>query len=539
MGSMLHNAGNREVARAFYTKAVVHHPEDPMGHLNLGNALVEDGEDDAALAHYNEALRLNPGSANAHFSLSLLYRKLGDEDAALRHHQLAFARPWVRTELFRGSGTPVQLLVIVSATGGNLVTTMLLDDRLMQVYMINAEGYRADDDPSRRSTSSSTAIGDADRSTPAPRDRRADRRNAARSPSSTTRRASSPRDAPASPELLGALPGVATPRTELLASADVTADALLARGFRFPLLVALAGLPSHRPPLRVRRAAWRRSRRSPPRLPGDELLRGDRDFSTFAERTGRSMQVPRAHRRRRALSAAPRDRSSSRRSTTSQPTCATGPTIAPEEATYLEAICAQASRCCGRYTTRSMRSGARWDFRLRRDRLCTRPRRQRRALSKPTRRWRSTIPTTTNATPIAAQRIDRVLAAFRAFVVALAGRLCGGNQRRLLQAAADRSDHPLAQPGRCTRIRRGRRYRRPSPHWTEADVGEAANGYPRSACTLRSMNTGLNTLYVMLMLVLRTQYPTSVPEASSSASVKLPFTVRVEVRASVPGECGD
>ncbi len=58
MGSMLHNAGNREVARAFYTKAVVHHPGDPMGHLNLGNALVEDGEDDAALVHYNEALRL-------------------------------------------------------------------------------------------------------------------------------------------------------------------------------------------------------------------------------------------------------------------------------------------------------------------------------------------------------------------------------------------------------------------------------------------------------------------------------------------------
>ena len=133
MGSLLHNAGNRDVARAFYTKAVVSHPDDPMGHLNLGNALIEDGELDAARFHYEAALRLYPGYPNAHFCLSLLYRRLGDADAALRHHQLAFARPWVRAEAYHGTGVPLRVLVVLAANGGNVVTTMLLDNRFVQV----------------------------------------------------------------------------------------------------------------------------------------------------------------------------------------------------------------------------------------------------------------------------------------------------------------------------------------------------------------------------------------------------------------------
>jgi len=244
MGTMLHNAGNREVARAFYTKAVVHHPDDPMGHLNLGNALVEDGEDAAALAHYNEALRLQPGSSNAHFCLSLLYQKLGDEDEALRHHQLAFARPWIRAEAYRGTGPPIRMLTVVAASGGNLVTTMLLDDRLIQVYTIIAEGYRAEMTLPDVDVLFN-AIGDADRS---PGALAIAAEIAARSTVPVINdpmriRATGRSDVTG---LLGRLPGVATPRTELVPRAIVTADALAQRGFRFPLLLRSPGFHTGR-----------------------------------------------------------------------------------------------------------------------------------------------------------------------------------------------------------------------------------------------------------------------------------------------------
>jgi glutathione synthase/RimK-type ligase-like ATP-grasp enzyme len=244
LGSLLHNAGNREVARAFYTKAVLGHPDDPMGHLNLGNALVEDGECDAAFVHYKEALRLNPTSSNAHFSLSLLYHALGDEDAALRHHQLAFARPWIRAEPYHGTGTPVRMLVVVTATGDNLVTTMLLDDRLMQAYTIIAEGYQAGMTLPEVDVLFN-AIGDADRSAAA---LRIAVEIAARTTvpviNDPTRILTTGRAAVT--ELLGALPGVATPRTDLLPRAAVTADALANRGFHFPLLLRSPGFHTGR-----------------------------------------------------------------------------------------------------------------------------------------------------------------------------------------------------------------------------------------------------------------------------------------------------
>jgi glutathione synthase/RimK-type ligase-like ATP-grasp enzyme/Tfp pilus assembly protein PilF len=268
LGSLLHNAGNRDVARAFYTKAVVSHPEDPMGHLNLGNALVEDGETEAALAHYKEALRLQPGSSNAHFSLSLLYRKLGDEDEALRHHQLAFARPWIRVDPYRGDGPPLRMLVVVAASGGNLVTTMLFDDRILQTYTLVAEGYR-DEMPLPDVDLTFNAIGDADRS---PEALGIAARVAARSSvpvlNDPQRVLATGRSAVT--EQLRRLAGVAAPRTELLPRAAVTPGTLAERGFTFPLLLRSPGFHTGRhfelvpdPGALAATAA---------RLPGDELF---------------------------------------------------------------------------------------------------------------------------------------------------------------------------------------------------------------------------------------------------------------------------
>ncbi len=162
----------------------------------------------------------------------------------------------------------MQLLVIVAATGGNLVTTMLLDDQLMQVYTIVAEGYRAEmtlpgvdvvfnaiGDADRSSTALQIAVQIAARSSvPVIND---PTRILATGLSGVT-------------ELLAALPGVATPRTELLARAGVTAEALTARGFRFPLLLRSPGFHTGRHFEFVEQPGALAAIAA--RLPGDELF---------------------------------------------------------------------------------------------------------------------------------------------------------------------------------------------------------------------------------------------------------------------------
>lgn len=239
LGSLLQRAGNLEVARALYTKALVHHPDHPMAHVNLGNALAEDGESAAARAHFETALRLAPGHPKAHFGLALLERRLGDADAALRHDQLAFVTPSVRAEEYRGGAEPLNVLIVFAANGGNVVTNLLLDDRVMQIYSIVAEGYEPGM-PLPEHHVLFNAIGDTDRADAALLDAIA-----------LTARTDAPvlNDpvavlATGRPEVaarLGALPGVVAPRIERLPRATLTAAELERRGFTFPLLVRSPG----------------------------------------------------------------------------------------------------------------------------------------------------------------------------------------------------------------------------------------------------------------------------------------------------------
>ena len=98
-----HAAGVREGARAFYSKAAVEHPDDPVARINLGNALVEDGEFDAARVHYEAALALAPGHPNAHFALALLCRELGR-----RRPRRRARRAGVRASVDRDAAVPRQ-----------------------------------------------------------------------------------------------------------------------------------------------------------------------------------------------------------------------------------------------------------------------------------------------------------------------------------------------------------------------------------------------------------------------------------------------
>jgi tetratricopeptide (TPR) repeat protein len=268
LGTLLHVAGNRDVARALYTKAAIEHPDEPIGCVNLGNALVEAGETDAAIAAYERAFTIVPGYANAHFALSLLYRSLARDDEARRHHQLAFAKASVAVAPALATDHPVDLLMLVAANGGNVVTAPLIDRANVRTYTLVVEGYRDDMElPPHHVVFN--GVGDADRATAAlAMAAKVVERSGAPAINlpahvSATRRA----DVTAR---LGQLPGVIAPRTELIRRADVTAAGLAAAGFTYPLLMRSPGYHTGQHFVWVGSAAELPALRDA--LPGGELL---------------------------------------------------------------------------------------------------------------------------------------------------------------------------------------------------------------------------------------------------------------------------
>lgn len=239
LGGLLHMHGVHDVARALYTKAVVEHPDDPMAYVNLGLALYDAGDTDAAEAMFLAGLRVRPDYENLHFSLSVLYRSRGDMDTALKHHQLAFVRPLVTVAPYLGTGAPVDVLCILAAHGGNVVTNPYFDNTVVRVYTIVAEGYQPWLTlPPHHLVFN--GIGDADRAHPAMRIAReivkhsgAPVINAPDAVLATSRADVSAR--------LATIPNVITPQTIALPRALVTAEELIARGFTFPLLLRSPG----------------------------------------------------------------------------------------------------------------------------------------------------------------------------------------------------------------------------------------------------------------------------------------------------------
>ena len=136
LGSLLHVQGARVVARALYTKAVVEHPTEPMAYVNLGNALLEDGDNAGAEATYLAGLRVRADYPNLHWALSLYYRHAGDDDSALKHHQLTFVKPRVTVAPYHGSAPPVDVLLLLAAHGGNVVTFPFFDSSVVRLYTL-------------------------------------------------------------------------------------------------------------------------------------------------------------------------------------------------------------------------------------------------------------------------------------------------------------------------------------------------------------------------------------------------------------------
>lgn len=141
LGALLYSTGFRAAARTCYAAAAKHHPENPIGHVNLANALLEEGDLAPAREHFEKALRIAPDFADAHRGLGNLFWALGDEEASRRHQRLGFQKQSAIPMPYRGRSRPVPLLLLISGANGNIPIGPFLDDQIYFVTIIVAEFY--------------------------------------------------------------------------------------------------------------------------------------------------------------------------------------------------------------------------------------------------------------------------------------------------------------------------------------------------------------------------------------------------------------
>jgi tetratricopeptide (TPR) repeat protein len=240
---LLLQTGFSKAARIAYTAAVTYHPRNPRGHSNFADLLMAEKQLETARAHYETALRIDPAHVNAHRGLAAIFWELGDEERARHHLAHQYRNVPIATFPYLGTGDPVPLLVLMSASRGNLPWHDLIDNRVFLIITIATEFYeRSKPLPPHRLVFNS--IGDADVCGPALE------AAAALVAQTTAPVINSPAAVMATgrtsnSERLGHLPGVVTPRIARMPRALLSGPeglaALQSRGLTFPLLLRRPG----------------------------------------------------------------------------------------------------------------------------------------------------------------------------------------------------------------------------------------------------------------------------------------------------------
>jgi glutathione synthase/RimK-type ligase-like ATP-grasp enzyme len=271
-GTWLASQGAIDAACRVYAEAILHHPDNPMAHVNLGNLLLRANRHAEARAHYETALKADPDHAAAHQGMGAVLSDEGDRDGAREHFTKGFRGHAVSTLPYRGEGPPIPLLQLVSSGGGNIPTAPFLDDAVFLTTVVVAD-YLDPATPLPPHRLIFNAIGDPDLCQPA---LEAAVRLTARSkapvindPSAVMRSGRIDNAA-----RLSALPGVVTATTlsvDRAVLAGHEAAAWLANhGFAFPLLLRSPGYHTGRNFVLVEKAADLPV--AVAELPGDEIL---------------------------------------------------------------------------------------------------------------------------------------------------------------------------------------------------------------------------------------------------------------------------
>jgi glutathione synthase/RimK-type ligase-like ATP-grasp enzyme/Flp pilus assembly protein TadD len=271
-GTLLAGMGAIDAACRVYAEAILHHPDNPMGRVNLANLLLRANRHQEARVHYEAALKADPDHAAAHQGLGAVLADIGEREVARVHFRKGFRGHAISTLPYRGAGPPISLLQLVSSGGGNIPTAPFLDDCVFLTSVVVAD-YLDTNTPLPPHQLIFNAIGDADLCESA---LEAAIRLTARSRAPLI---NDPRAVMRSGRIdnaarLSALPGVVAPKTlsvrRSLIAGPQGASWLEKRGFGFPLLLRSPGYHTGRNFVLVESNAGLAEAASD--LPGDELL---------------------------------------------------------------------------------------------------------------------------------------------------------------------------------------------------------------------------------------------------------------------------
>jgi len=242
LGTLFVEQDRPEGAQVCFEAALAAQPGDPLAHLNLALLHARLGADDAARAAYERVLERfadDPQArVHAYNGLARLFERRGDEEQARVYEAKALERPIAWSFPYRGTGVPLQVLVLTSPRGGDMISNQFFDDRVVARTAIVPESFRTTALPAHDLIFNGIGEPDATRSTLACA---VDLLAASDAPVINDPRAVLRTDRQAMMARLAASPHLIAPRTRRHARAEISAERLVAGGFTFPLLLRSPG----------------------------------------------------------------------------------------------------------------------------------------------------------------------------------------------------------------------------------------------------------------------------------------------------------
>ncbi len=243
LGSIAFERHQMTVAFLCFRDALAVDPNDVMAHLNIARYYSERTAYSLARAHYEFVLTARPDDLHtcvyANTGLARVAEAEGDAALAAVHRERAFAVPVFWEMPYRGSGDPLRVLVLTSPHGGDMVSNLFFDDRVVARMIAMPEAFAAGAPlPPHDLIFNGVGEPDATRTT---LECAVTVVAASRAPVINDPRAVLQTSRETVMQRLADLPGVIAPRTTRYAHADVSVERLLADAYTFPLLVRAAG----------------------------------------------------------------------------------------------------------------------------------------------------------------------------------------------------------------------------------------------------------------------------------------------------------
>jgi glutathione synthase/RimK-type ligase-like ATP-grasp enzyme len=239
LGRLLFERERFDDAGPFLRTAAERYPSDHVALVNVADLYVQLGEYDAAFDHYHSALAAQADSLHAHLGLAKLFEQRGSPERARAHRECAYARPRIWHYPYRGMTPPIDIVLLASASGGDVTCNLFLDDAVVRTCVLLADSIPASM-PLPPHQVLFNAIGDADRSGP----------SLAHAQTLVAGTTAPIINDPAAVARTGRVEvmqrlqnhaDVRAPRTERIPRAELQPETLAQRGFTFPVLLRTPG----------------------------------------------------------------------------------------------------------------------------------------------------------------------------------------------------------------------------------------------------------------------------------------------------------